>query len=162
MLYEHPDRFVDIAGYAPADGLRGFYALAATQVSPQWLVALRTASGPDPWHYGFFIIERARREVIGTAGFKGPPDEDGVVEIAYGVVPSYEGRGYATEAAGALVRFAADDERVRRVRAHTLPDANASTRVLTKCGFVRVGDVVDPEDGPVWRWERNAGHIGTP
>jgi ribosomal-protein-alanine N-acetyltransferase len=41
------------------------------------------------------------------------------------------------------------------VRAHTLPNPNASTRVLTKCGFHRVGEVIDPEDGLVWRWERN-------
>jgi [ribosomal protein S5]-alanine N-acetyltransferase len=49
-------------------------------------------------------------------------------------------------------------ERARRasVRAHTRPTPNASTPVLTKCWFARVGDVVDPEDGPVWRWERAA------
>ena len=32
---------------------------------------------------------------------------------------------------------------------------NASTRVLTKCGFRHIGQVIDPEDGPVWRWERH-------
>jgi RimJ/RimL family protein N-acetyltransferase len=84
-----------------------------------------------------------------------------MVEIAYGVVPSREGQGFATEAAGGLVRFAATDPRVRLLRAHTLPEANASARVLRKCGFVHVGSVVDPEDGPVWRWERGAPHIGT-
>ena len=52
--------------------------------------------------------------------------------------------------------------RVKCIRAHTRPEANASTRVLAKCGFVLIGPVVDPEDGPVWRWERNAQHIGTP
>ncbi len=30
---------------------------------------------------------------------------------------------------------------------------NASTRVLTKCKFKWVGEVMDPEDGLVWRWE---------
>jgi [ribosomal protein S5]-alanine N-acetyltransferase len=142
--------------------LREFYRLAASQVSPQWLAALRDASVSDPWHHGFFLIERARGEVIGTAGFKGPPDAEGVVEIAYGVAPSCEGRGYATEAAGALVRFAAADDRVRLIRAHTLPALNASTRVLRKCGFVHIGEVVDSDDGPVWRWERSARHIGSP
>jgi len=46
-------------------------------------------------------------------------------------------------------------EQVRTVRAHPLPQPNASTRVLTKCGFQRIGEVIDPEDGLVWRWERN-------
>ena len=162
MLYEQPDRAVRIAGYEPANELRDFYAAARSQVSPKWLAGLRESTAPDPWVHGFFIIERARGEVIGTAGFKGPPDREGMVEIAYGVVPSVEGRGYATEAAGALVRFAAGDERVRLIRAHTLPEANASTRVLRKCGFMHVGEVVDPEDGSVWRWERPAPHIGAP
>jgi [ribosomal protein S5]-alanine N-acetyltransferase len=26
-------------------------------------------------------------------------------------------------------------------------------KVLTRCGFERTGQVVDPEDGLVWRWE---------
>jgi RimJ/RimL family protein N-acetyltransferase len=69
-------------------------------------------------------------------------------------VPGSEGRGYATEAAAALVDFAQRDARVRVVRAHTLPERNASTRVLTKCGFELRGEVIDPEDGLVWRWER--------
>jgi len=53
------------------------------------------------------------------------------------------------------VSFAFRHGQVRVVRAHTLPEANASTRVLTKCGFQRIGEVIDPEDGLVWRWERN-------
>jgi ribosomal-protein-alanine N-acetyltransferase len=164
VLYEQPEESVTIAGYALSAELRTFYASARSQVSARWLAGLRTASGPDPWHYGFFLVERSRGEIIGTAGFKGPPppDGDGMVEIAYGVVPSLEGRGYATEAAAALVRFAAADERVRLIRAHTLPELNASTRVLRKCGFAHIGEVIDHEDGPVWRWERAAHHIGTP
>jgi RimJ/RimL family protein N-acetyltransferase len=137
---------------------------ASGDVSPDWLAALRRSSGDDadPWRHGFFVVEREGGRLIGSAGFKGPPDDEGVVEIAYGIVPSREGLGYATEAAGALMRFAGADARVRTLRAHTLPTANASTRVLAKCGFLHIADVVDPDDGPVWRWERSAPHIGTP
>jgi RimJ/RimL family protein N-acetyltransferase len=39
------------------------------------------------------------------------------------------------------------------VRAHTLPERNASTRILEKCGFTFRGEILDPEDGLVWRWE---------
>ena len=91
---------------------------------------------------------------VGRGGFKGPPTADGIVEIAYGVSPEHQGKGYATEAAEALVEFAFSNEQVRGVWAHTLPEANASTRVLTKCGFQCVGEVIDPEDGLVWRWEK--------
>ena len=111
--------------------------------------------------FGFAVLERASGQVIGMAAFKGPPDDQGMVEIAYGIVAEYQGRGYATEAAEALVAFAFASERVSVVRAHTLAQPNASTRVLTKCGFAFLGEVVDPEDGPVWRWERvGAGESG--
>jgi RimJ/RimL family protein N-acetyltransferase len=162
-LREQPERFQSLVGFPIADGMHGFYVSDA--VSATWVESLREAAGkpPDPWTYGFFIVERSTGggTVIGSAGFEGPPDAEGVVEIAYGVDPSRQGQGIATEAAGALVRFAAADPRVRLLRAHTLPEANASTRVLRKCGFVHIGGVVDPEDGPVWRWERSAAHIGT-
>jgi [ribosomal protein S5]-alanine N-acetyltransferase len=161
-LIEQPERFEQLAALTPADGLRGFYV--SGEVSPAWLAALRAAvgQGPNPWRHGFWIVEKATGQIVGGAGFKGAPDGDGVVEIAYGVVPSREGRGYATEAARALIHFATNDPRVRTIRAHTRPEKNASTRVLTKCGFLQVGPVDDPEDGPVWRWERNAQHIGAP
>ncbi|HMP84689.1 MAG TPA: GNAT family N-acetyltransferase [Verrucomicrobiota bacterium] len=125
-------------------------------LSAAWLALLDGSSPADPWIHGFTVVHRDTGDTVGRCGFKGPPDGDGVVEIAYAVNPEHEGKGYATEAAGALVSHAFSHGQVRVVRAHTLPEWNASTRVLTKCGFRRVGEVVDPEDGLVWRWERVA------
>jgi RimJ/RimL family protein N-acetyltransferase len=126
-------------------------------LSAAWL-ALLDASGPvDPWIHGFVLTLRPDGNVIGRCAFKGPPGTDGAVEISYGVAPEHQGKGYATEAAVALTSYAFSDGRVRIVRAHTLPEVNASTRVLTKCGFQRIGEVIDPEDGLVWRWERHNG-----
>jgi ribosomal-protein-alanine N-acetyltransferase len=125
------------------------------EVSPAWLARLEGSSAIDPWIHGFVVVHRDTGSVIGKCGFKGPPAADGSVEIAYGIAPEHQGQGYATEAAAALVRYAFDSGQVRVARAHTLPEPNASTRVLTKCDFRRVGEVMDPEDGLVWRWERN-------
>ena len=72
------------------------------------------------------------------------------------------GKGYATEAAEALVSYALADPRVRVVRAHTFEKANASTRVLTKCGFGYIGEVIEPEDGLVWRWEKRRDEAAKP
>jgi [ribosomal protein S5]-alanine N-acetyltransferase len=126
-------------------------------VSPIWLALLDRSSFSDPWIHGFALVHQNSGTIVGRCGFKGPPAADGVVEIAYGVSPEHQGNGYATEAAAALVSYALSHEQVRIVRAHTLPESNASTRVLTKCGFQRVGEVIDPEDGLVWRWERYNG-----
>ena len=123
------------------------------ELSPAWLALLNGSSPADPWIHGFMLVHQTDGKVIGRGGFKGPPGADGVVEIAYGVVPEHQGKGYATEAAAALVSYAFGSGQVRVVRAHTLPESNASMRVLSKCGFRRVGEVIDPDDGLVWRWE---------
>ena len=153
-LISEPEQFERVLGLSATEGLRAFFV--SPDVSPKWVAALRDAPGPDPWRHGFFVVHNESAAVIGSAGFKGPPDASGTVEIAYAIVPSFEGRGYATEAATALVGFAASSGQVRTVRAHTLPVPNASTHVLLKCGFHHIDTVVDPEDGTVWRWERKA------
>jgi len=123
------------------------------QLSDDWLALLASATETDPWIIGFQIFHREQNDVVGQCGFKGPPTDEGVVEIAYFVYPGSEGNGYATEAARALVDYAMQQKTVSLVRAHTLPETNASTSVLTKCGFQRTGEVVDPNDGIVWRWD---------
>ena len=151
-LIQGADVYARSFGSAPAEGLREFFI--SKDVSPEWLERLKTSTTADVWTHGFGMVHNASGTVIGSAGFKGPPDTEGVVEIAYGVVPQHQGKGYATEAARALVEFAFATGQVKRVLAHTLPQPNASTNVLTKCGFRHVGEINDPEDGLVWRWER--------
>ncbi|HMP83702.1 MAG TPA: GNAT family N-acetyltransferase [Verrucomicrobiota bacterium] len=124
------------------------------ELSADWLARLHASTSADPWTHGFSLVLRDGDIVVGKGGFKGPPTADGVVEIAYGVVPEFQGRGYATEAAEALTTYAFGSGKIRAVRAHTRPETNASTRILTKCGFQHIGEVIDPEDGLVWRWEK--------
>jgi [ribosomal protein S5]-alanine N-acetyltransferase len=153
-LIDDPERFERQFGFPLAPGLAEF--MVSGEVSPAWLEHLRaSAGGPaDPWRFGFAVVHEETRLAIGLASFKGSPDADGGVEIAYGIAPDFQGRGYATEAARYLVEFALANDRVRTLRAHTEPAENPSTGVLRKCGFRLVGEVVDPEDGPVWRWQR--------
>ena len=122
------------------------------ELSARWLAQLD--GEPDVWTLGFTIVHRDTNTVVGGCGFKGPPGADHAVEIAYGIVPDHQGRGFATEAAEALVAYAFGSNKVRLVRAHTFELSNASARVLTKCGFVAVGEVIEPDDGHVFRWER--------
>ena len=109
----------------------------------------RTGVTSQPWS-GFLAVDRSSNTVVGTCSFVAPPDGDGVVEIAYFTFPAFEGRGVASAMAAATGAVG-----VRRVRAYTLPEKSASTRVLEKTGFDCLGAVIHPEDGPVWRWERN-------
>lgn len=126
----------------------------------EWLIArMREHPAEVFWRAWFlFIAEADHERLAGTIGFKGPPgsmpDSDGVVEIGYTVVPSHWRRGIASEAAAAMIRWAAGDERVRTLRAHTLSGDPASSGVLLKNGFVRVATLNDPDDGMVDRFER--------
>lgn len=147
LVLQTPDAVIArIEAMSPAD---------RAHVSPDWLARVHAATPGDPWALGFSVVERASGTVIGDCGYKGPPDPEGCVEIAYGVDPAHRGKGYATEAAQGLTAYAFRCGTVRVVRAHTLPELNASTRVLAKCSFRRIGEVIDPEDGLVWRWEKD-------
>ena len=148
-LLENADQYERSARMRVAPGVRE-YLLAA---SPEFIAELRAATALDPWKLGFAVVHRIDKVVIGLCGFTGPPDPDGIAEIAYSIAPSYQGKGYATATAHALVDYAVASKRVVKVRAHTLAEKNASTRVLEKCGFKKTSTIIDPENNRVWQWE---------
>ena len=147
-LAQGPKFYQEASGFQVADGLGGFIRAA----SEDFLKRLQSATEPDPWSWGFAVVDRDNM-VIGMAAFKGAPGADRTVEIAYGISPAYQGRGYATEAALGLIQFARKSGRVSLVCAHTMPTNEPSKRVLEKCGFQLIGEVMGPEDGLVLRWE---------
>jgi [ribosomal protein S5]-alanine N-acetyltransferase len=126
------------------------------ELSDDWLAQFHASDDRDPWVHGFRVVHRQSGRSVGACMFKGPP-RDGIVEIAYGIDEGDRGKGFATEAAAALVDFALASGKVNLVRAHTLPDSGASQRILEKCGFRNVGEVMDPDDGLVWRFEKAIG-----
>lgn len=83
------------------------------------------------------IVERDSGLAVGGIGFAGPPDR-GEVEVGYGIVPSRQGRGYATEAVRAMAAMAWEHPAVTAVLAGTDPGNVASHRVLEKAGFRRM------------------------
>lgn len=102
------------------------------------------------WTYMF--VHKADCALIGLGGFKGEANEEGIVGIGYAIAPTYRRRGLAAEAARGMIEYAFSHPQVRRVDAHTLPESNASTRVLERVGLKYVGTAHDKEDGEVWAW----------
>ena len=88
------------------------------------------------WHSFWLLIRKSDRVVVGSADFKGTPDENGEVEIGYGLGNEFEHKGYMTEAVKAMCGWAFSQEGVRRVTAETDKQGTASQRVLKRCGFV--------------------------
>jgi RimJ/RimL family protein N-acetyltransferase len=115
------------------------------QDAMEWM-AKYLDENPDAGAWTFYFIILPARDgeaggtVVGGIGYKGKPSDDGTVEIGYSMLPEFQRAGYATEAAGALVRQAFSEPRVARVIAETYPELRPSIRVLEKNHFRFIGD----------------------
>ncbi len=112
------------------------------------LVAESLRADPSYSQWVRLIAHRADNVAIGTIGVKELPDSTGTVEIGYDIVPDYQGHGYATEAAKALIGWAFSQPGVKRVVAECLSDNVASAHVLQKAGMRQL----PPEDNML-KWE---------
>lgn len=87
------------------------------------------------WYSFWLIIRKTDGTVIGSAVFKGPPNDTGTVEIGYGLGKEFEKNGYMTEAITALCDWTLEDKNVSRITAVTDIYNYASQRILKKCSF---------------------------
>ncbi len=134
-------------------------------VSPSWPPELYDAdatrwmlawleSHPDEAEWGFYyFVEDEASQAIGAGGYKGAPNDAGVVEIGYSVVPDRRRRGFAREAVDGLLAHAFADARVSRVVAHTLVELEPSIAVLRSAGFSFVGPGHDPQEPSAIQYE---------
>ena len=88
------------------------------------------------WHSFWFLIRRSDRTVVGSADFKAGPNEQGEVEIGYGLGKEFEHNGYMTEAVAAMCLWAKAQEGISHVIAETDLDNAPSQNILKRCGFV--------------------------
>lgn len=128
----------------------------------RWTLSFLLAH-PDDRLWSLYYLARSstdgaeRPRLVGLAGYKGPPDETGVVEIGYGVVPEDRRRGFASEAVRALLARAFVEPAVRMVIAHTLPELTPSIAVLRATGFTFDGPGTDPQEPAAIRYRLTRG-----
>jgi [ribosomal protein S5]-alanine N-acetyltransferase len=109
----------------------------------EWVLkSLDQLTPGEPWNM-YYIVMLTPRAVIGTCGFKGPPDFNGCVEVGYSVVQEFRGCGLATEAVNKLISTAFDQGALE-VAAETYPSLTPSVRVMEKCGMTLMGAGADP------------------
>jgi RimJ/RimL family protein N-acetyltransferase len=120
------------------------------------LEQIRADPAVAPW-LARAVYGRPAEAVVGRAGFHGPPNDRGMVEIGYSTVPEYRRRGYARAAVGQLIGYAAQHG-ARVVRASVRPDNVGSLAVIRAYGFRHVGEQWDEEDGRELVLERPADH----
>lgn len=161
-MTEHPQ--VEILALPPAaiHALAAGDLEAADQASPVPLGSSFVEPGDTVWRYRSkqvdedpscvdwitgVIWDPQRRLAVGRAGFHGPPDGSGMVEVGYAVAPEHRRQGYARAALEALLERARREPGVTRVRASIAPDNVASLALVAQYGFVEVGEQWDEEDG---------------
>jgi [ribosomal protein S5]-alanine N-acetyltransferase len=115
---------------------------------------LAAAGYPLPWATTFLIVDDEDTRIVGACGFKTGPAQ-GRVEVGYGVAPSAQGRGAASKALQLLV-YSAFEAGATEVLAEVAPTNHASTRVVQKAGFERVGSRVDNENEYVVQWVKRS------
>jgi [ribosomal protein S5]-alanine N-acetyltransferase len=128
----------------PDDGDASFLRLRADQMrrSPDW----------QEWLVRAVVLRGDGEPMIGHAGFHGPPGINGrqaadAVELGYTIFEPWRGRGYATEAAQALIGWARAEHGIGRFIASVAPGNEPSLAIVRKLGFVAAGTQWDEEDG---------------
>jgi RimJ/RimL family protein N-acetyltransferase len=94
----------------------------------------------DPTAWSGLIIHKADQILIGDMGMMGGPDDQGMVEIGYSIIPEYRNQGYASEMAHALVQWAIQEPSIKVISAKTLKDNAPSIKVITRAGLHCVGE----------------------
>ena len=102
------------------------------------LAKMETAHPADhPWYTYWLVVLRQPPFGAGLVGYKGIAAGKAEVEIGYGIDPQYQGRGYTSEAARALVAWAFADPECQSILAlNTLKTNPASLKILKNLGFV--------------------------
>lgn len=115
----------------PEDELSQLLEIAAPRLaeSSAWL-------GYGPW----VVTSRSDDSVVGSAGFLGSPTEDGAIELGFGIHPDFRNRGYAAEAARALVGWGLAQRSVGKIVAKCRVDNAPSVRVLEKIGMTLLAE----------------------
>jgi ribosomal-protein-alanine N-acetyltransferase len=102
--------------------------------------------------YGLWLIhEKDQAELVGTAGLR--PLEDIGLEIFYSLAPGSWGKGYATEAARAVVEHALGPLGLPEVLAEVDEGNAASIKVIERLGMTPF-EVVPGVLGPMTRFRR--------
>lgn len=93
------------------------------------------------------VLAIANGEIIGSAGFHDFPDENGMIEIGFGIVPEKQRQGFGLELLHGMWREIAKHPDVRILRYTVSPENEASMHIIKKLGFDLVGEQIDEEDG---------------
>lgn len=97
------------------------------------IAAMEQLAADERWVW--VIIESHAGAVVGDIGFHSPVTGQASIELGYAIAQAFQGHGYATEAAQAMVRWAFGRPGVERVMLRIAPGNTRSLRVAEKLGM---------------------------
>lgn len=86
-------------------------------------------------------------EIIGSAGFHDFPDENGMIEIGFGIVPERQRQGFGIELLHGMWKAISSRPDIKTLRYTVSPENEASIHIIKKLKFNLVGEQMDDEDG---------------
>lgn len=95
------------------------------------------------WYTNWQIVLKKENIIVGGFTFKNPPDEEGVIEVGYGIEKEYQNNAYMSEALEKMLNWASREKEVKKIIAETNKDNKASQRVLEKSGMIRYKETKD-------------------
>jgi ribosomal-protein-alanine N-acetyltransferase len=100
----------------------------------------------DPrYSFQLAVVLKATQQLIGNCGIRKQSLDSHQADIGYEFAPEHWGKGYATEAAQAVVEFGFSTMGVHRVWASLVADNTGSAHVLEKLGMQLEGRLRDAE-----------------
>lgn len=92
-------------------------------------------------------IHKLAKIIIGSAGFHDQPDQNGMIEIGFGILPEYQNQGYGKELLHGMWQMILKNPKVKTLRYTVSPDNAPSIHIIKNLGFNLIGEQIDEEDG---------------
>jgi [ribosomal protein S5]-alanine N-acetyltransferase len=114
---------------------KGWPDADAIETLPKIIANLSKVESPTGFE-SWMIIKNDTFEVIGDLGFKGFNHEGENIDIGYGIIKEERRKGYAEEAATALINWAFSNDIVKEITARCLLGNISSINLLKKFNFI--------------------------
>ncbi len=111
-----------------------------------WAVKYQKENGFCRWA----VLKKETEEIVGSCGFARPHGTE-EIELGYLLAKRYWGKGFATEATEACLRYGFEQLKFNEAIAITDLENVASQKVLEKIGFAKRGiEKIDGEDNLIY------------
>lgn len=108
----------------------------------------RVKKDPDFAEIGLILaVDKSRSEIVGSAGFHDFPNQEGMIEVGFGIVPERQNIGFGKELLFGMWDWICKKPEVKILRYTVSPTNAPSMHIIKNLGFSEVGEQIDDVDG---------------